>query len=111
MWEKSAWRVDGLGLIRKSYAGLKEGSNVEEQVGKVTHFYNRIRVAVLELSGELKVGDVIHFRGWTTDFAQEIASMEVEHQKVEAAGPDAEVALKVIERVRKGDAVYRVIED
>jgi putative protease len=84
---------------------------MEERIGKITHFYNRIRVAVLEISGELKVGDVVHFVGRTTDFTQGVKSMEIEHQKVESAGAGTEVALKVISRVRKGDSVYKVTEE
>lgn len=84
---------------------------MEERIGKVTHFYNRIRVAVLDVSGELKMGDVIHIVGRTTDFTQGVKSMEIEHQKVESAGPGTEIALKVISRVRKGDSVYKVTEE
>jgi putative protease len=81
---------------------------MEVKIGKVTHYYNRIEVAVLALTGELKVGDKIHIQGHTTDFEQLVSSMEIEHQKVEAAGPGDDVALKVADRVRKGDTVYRV---
>ncbi len=84
---------------------------MEKRIGKVTHYYNRIRVAVVDLSGELRVGDVIHIRGRSTGFTQAVESMEIEHEKVESAGPDAEVAIKVTDRVRKGDGVYKVIED
>lgn len=84
---------------------------MEKRIGKVTHYYSRIGVAVLELSDELKVGDVVHISGHTTDFTQRVDSMEVEHQTVQSVGPGADVALKVVERVRKGDAVYKVIEE
>jgi putative protease len=83
---------------------------MEKQIGQVTHYFKRIGVAVLELSDGLKVGDVLHIRGHTTDFTQQVASLEVEHQKVQVVGPGADVALKVGERVRRGDAVYRVTE-
>ena len=83
---------------------------MEERIGQVTHFYNRIRVAVLELTGELQVGDVVHFLGRNTDFTQGVASMEIEHQKTDAAGPGSDVALKVSHRVRGGDSIYKVIE-
>jgi putative protease len=84
---------------------------MEKRIGRVTHFYGRICVAVLELSEELQVGDVIYIRGRSTDFTQEVRSMEIEHEKVQAVGPGADVALQVLKRVRKGDAVYKVIED
>jgi hypothetical protein len=83
---------------------------MEERIGQVTHFYNRIRVAVLDLSAEVNVGDVLHFMGRTTDFTQDVESMEIEHQKVQTVGPGQEAALKVIDRVRKGDVVFRVVE-
>ncbi len=84
---------------------------MEERIGHVTHFYNRIRVAVLELTSELKVGDVVRFLGRTTDFTQGVESLEIEHRKVESVGPGQEVALKVIDRVRRGDAILKVIEE
>jgi len=81
------------------------------RVGKVTHYYNHINVAVLELTGELKVGETIHILGRITDFDQRVGSMEIEHQKIQSAGPGTEVALKVIESVRKGDVVFKFVED
>jgi translation elongation factor EF-1alpha len=84
---------------------------MEERIGQVTHFYNRIRVAVLELTGELKEGDVIHILGRTTGFTQGVESMEIEHRKVQAVGPGDEVALKVINSVHRGDVVYKVTQE
>lgn len=82
---------------------------MEIEVGQVTHFYNRLSVAVLDLSGELKVGDVIHIAGHTTDLSQRVESMEIEHRKVQSVGPGADVALEVAGRVRVGDVVYKVV--
>ncbi len=81
------------------------------RVGKVTHYFDRISVAVLELTEEVKVGETIHIHGRSTDITQRIASMEIEHQKIESAKPGDEVALKVIEPVREGDVIYKVVED
>jgi len=81
------------------------------RVGKITHYYDRIRVAVLELYDELKVGEMIHIHGRITDFIQQVDSMEIEHQKIQSAGPKAEVAIQVIEPVREGDILYKVSED
>lgn len=83
---------------------------MELRIGKVTHYYNRIGVAVLDVKGELNTGDTVHIRGANTDFTQEIASLEIDHQKVETVAPGSEVALKVNQRVRKGDLVYKVTE-
>ncbi|UCC89396.1 MAG: hypothetical protein JSV81_08830 [Anaerolineales bacterium] len=84
---------------------------MEKHIGRVTHYFKRISVAVLELSGGLKVGDAVHIQGHTTDFNQSVESMEIEHQKVQSVGPGADVAIKVIDHVRKGDAVYKVIQE
>ena len=56
---------------------------MERQIGQVTHYYNRIGVAVLNLDKGLKMGDAIRVRGRHTDFTQTVESMEIEHQKVE----------------------------
>jgi hypothetical protein len=81
------------------------------RVGEVTHYYNRIGVAVLDLERELKVGHKVVFLGRITDFSQVILSMEVEHQRIQLANPGMEVALKVAERVRKGDEIFFDVED
>jgi translation initiation factor IF-2 len=80
-------------------------------VGHVTHYYNRIGVAVIELRDELKIGDTILLLGHTTDFTQRVASMEINHQRVLEVGAGQEVAIKVDEPVRKLDQVYKVVED
>ena len=84
---------------------------MKKQIGKVTHYYSRIGVAVLQLSDELNVGDRILIMGHTTEFTQPVKSMEIEHEKVQSAGPGMEVAVKVFEPVRKGDVVYLNIEE
>jgi putative protease len=77
-------------------------------IGKVTHYFTRIEVAVIELTGELRVGDRLRIKGATTDFEQTVESMEIEHKKVQVAGPGDSIGLKVRERVRPGDRVYKV---
>jgi hypothetical protein len=77
------------------------------RIGKVTHYYNHIGVAVLELIDEIKIGDTITFLGRTTEFTQKVSSLEIEHKKVLAARPGMEVALKTDEPVRVGDAIYK----
>ncbi len=84
---------------------------MDVRIGKVTHYFDRIGVAVLDLYGDVKVGDTIHIHGRTTDFTQAIDSLEIEHQKVPSAGAGAEVALKVMEPVHEGDIVFRYAED
>jgi putative protease len=79
-----------------------------ELLGKVTHYYDKIHVAVIRLDRRLQVGERVHFLGRTTDFEQTVASMQVEHQAVMEGAPSAEVAVKVDEPVRSGDSIYRL---
>lgn len=81
------------------------------QVGTVTHYFGKVGVAVLGLSGELQVGDRIHIFGHTTDFEQIITSMEIDHKKVDSVKPGDDMALKVRDRVRCGDVVYKTVEE
>lgn len=83
---------------------------MEKEIGKITHFYNRICVAVLDLKGDLKVGDIIHVYGHTTDFVQRVDSMEINHQKIDAVSKGADVALKLEQEARSGDTVFLVTE-
>lgn len=83
----------------------------EELIGTVTHFFPKPSVGVVKLTGELKVGDRVRFHGHTTEFEQEVASMEVEHGKVDSAAAGDEVAIKVDDRVRRHDQVFRVTPD
>jgi len=76
------------------------------RVGKVTHYYNRIGVAVLELEEKLRVGDWITILGKTTDFEQVVGSMEIDHRKVIEVNPGMDVALKVDEPVRERDEIF-----
>lgn len=82
---------------------------MEEEVGKVSHYFGRIEVAIVQLSSALKVGDEIHIIGTTTDFTQAVDSIEIEHEGIQEAKPDQSVGIKVKERVREGDRVYKVI--
>jgi putative protease len=85
---------------------------MEEEIGKVTHYFNRISVAAIDIkNGELKVGDTIHIKGHTTDFYQKIESMQIEHQSVQKAEPGQSVGIKVSEPVRENDIVYKVTEE
>jgi len=77
-------------------------------VGKVTNYFTRISVAVVELSGTLKVGDRISIEGATTNFQQTVESMQIEHQSIKEAKAGQAIGLKVKDRVRPGDTVYRL---
>lgn len=79
-----------------------------ERIGEVTHFFGKICVAVLNLSKNLKIGDSVHFLGRNTDFQQEIHSMQVDHEVVTEVSAGDDVAVKVAQRVRRGDSVFRI---
>ncbi len=80
----------------------------KEEIGEVTHYFTDISVGVIELSGSLELGDTISIEGSTTDFQQEVDSMQIEHEDVEEAGAGDAVGMKVKNRVREGDKVYKV---
>lgn len=82
----------------------------EIQVGRVTHYYGKVGAAVIELqAGDLRVGDTIRIRGKTTDFSQTVESMEVDRKPVQSAGPGQVVGIKVLERARVDDRVFKEI--
>ncbi len=81
----------------------------EVLIGKVTDYFAKIGVAALLIeNGELSLGDTVHFIGHTTDYEQKIASMQIEHQAVDSAETGDGVGIKVKDRVRHGDKVYKV---
>ena len=81
----------------------------EIEVGKVTHYYTKIGVAIIEVTDAIKVGDEIHIKGHTTDFTQKIASMQVEHENVEVAEAGQSIGMAVKEHVRGHDVVYKAL--
>jgi translation initiation factor IF-2 len=81
----------------------------EEEIGVIVKFFAKPSVAALEVtSGSVAVGDVLKYNGHTTDFEQEITSMEVDNQPVQEAKAGDLVGIQVKERVREGDKVYKV---
>ena len=98
-----------VGVGKSAECGVK-GMGVK-LLGTVIHYYGNISVAVLDLKEQLSVKDLVAFRGATTDFEQEIESMQIDHQNIEVALGGQEVAVKVKDKVRIGDSVYRVDVD
>lgn len=83
----------------------------EGLVGKITHYFGKIEVGIVEITkGDLKVGDTIHIKGSGTDFEQGIDSMQIEHEQVEKAKKGEVIGLKVKDKVKEGDEVYKVVE-
>jgi translation elongation factor EF-1alpha len=87
-------------------AELSEEKLVE--VGKIAHFFSKIDVAVVELTDSLSVGDRIRIQGPTTDFEQTVDSMQIEHANVKTATKGQSIGLKVKDKVREKDTVYKV---
>ncbi len=83
-------------------------SKTLEKVGEVSHFFTKINVAVVELSASLSKGDNITIKGMTTNFEQAVESMQIEHETVEKAKKGDSIGLKVADRVREGDIVYKL---
>jgi putative protease len=79
------------------------------EVGHITHFFSKISVAVIELKAPLAVGDTILIKGPTTDFEQIVESMQIEHKNVQRADAGQSIGLKVAQRVREKDTVYKKI--
>ena len=83
----------------------------EEQVAVIVKFFAKPSVAALEVTGgTIKKGDLLRYKGHTTDFTEEVQSMEVDNQSVDEARPGDMVGVKVKERVRENDKVYKVVE-
>jgi len=79
----------------------------EKPIGEVTHYYGGIGVAIVKFNQTVKKGDTVAFRGAHTDFTQTIDSMQYDHKDIESAKKGQEVGIKVGEKVREGDKVYR----
>ncbi|HEY82036.1 MAG TPA: translation elongation factor-like protein [Dehalococcoidia bacterium] len=82
----------------------------EEEIGKVSDFFAHPVVAGIELSAPLKVGDRIHIKGHTTDLELTVTSMQINNVNVTEAKAGDAVGVKVPERVRRGDTVYKVTD-
>jgi translation elongation factor EF-1alpha len=83
----------------------------EQEVGIIVKFFAKPGVAAIEVRSEsIKIGDLLRFKGHTTDFTEKVGSMEIENQPVEEAEAGNIIGIKVKERVRENDKVYKVIE-
>ena len=81
---------------------------VEEEVGRVTDFFARPVVAGIDLTARLKVGDRVRIKGHTTDMELVVESMQIQNVNVKEAKAGDSVGIKVLDRVRRGDKVYKV---
>lgn len=77
----------------------------DQSIGKITHFYSHLGVGIIALTAPLKQGDTIHIKGHTTDFTQQVDSLQLNHQSVDEAKKGDEVGIKLDTKVRHGDTV------
>ena len=82
----------------------------KKEIGKISHYFGGPKVAAIVLTDTLRVGDRIAIQGHTTDFEMVVGSMQIEHDKIEEAKKGDNVGIKVPERVREHDVVYKIIE-
>ena len=83
----------------------------EEEVGVVVKFFAKPSVAALKITkGSIKTGDMLKYKGHTTDFTEEVKSMEIDNQTVDEATVGDMIGIKVEERVREKDIVYKVVD-
>jgi len=84
----------------------------EEKIGFVSNYFGKISVAAVDITdGTVSVGDTLHFLGHTTDFESTVNSMQIEHKSVAEAKKGDSIGIKVSEKVREGDKVYKIVAD
>jgi putative protease len=84
---------------------------MEEEIGRVTHYFHKIGVAGIEVTaGSLKVGETVHIKGHTSDFSQTVESLQQENLSVPEVKKGVSAGMKVKEHVREGDRIFRVKE-
>jgi hypothetical protein len=84
---------------------------MEKEIGHVTHFFHKINVAIIEVTADsLKIGEIIHIKGHTSDFSQPVESLQLEHQSIPEVKVGGTAGVKVKEPVREGDLVFKVEE-
>lgn len=90
-------------------AAVKSEAVEGKFIGKITHYFSNIEVAVINLTAPLKTRDTIRIvGGQETDFEQEVASMQIEHEQVKSAKKGDSVGMKITEKVHEGYKVYKI---
>jgi putative protease len=82
----------------------------KKKVGIVTHFYNKITVAIVDLQDTLNAGDMIEISGPTTNLQMTVDSIQIEHENVPTAKKGQSIGLKVPEKVKENDVVYKIVQ-
>ena len=83
----------------------------EKEIGKVAHYFDKIDVAAISITdGDLLIGDTIHIKGSTSDVTAVVESMQMDHQSVKKVSKGDDVGVKVVEKVRGHDTVFKVFD-
>lgn len=83
----------------------------EKEIGKVSHYFGKLSVGIVELTDTLKIGDTVHIKGAHDDFTQKVDSLQIAHEKVQEAKPGDAVGFVVTNKVHENDKVYKVIQE
>lgn len=84
----------------------------EKEIGYVSNYFSELSVSSVEITnGTVSLGDTLHFKGRTTDFISKVGSMQIDHEPITVAKKGDSIGVKVSEKVRKHDRVYKVTED
>lgn len=81
---------------------------MEKEVGRITHFYDKISVGVVKLNSKIKIGDQIQIKGTNTDFKQPVESMQIEHKNIQEAKAGDEIGMKFENPVKEHDTVFLI---
>lgn len=92
--------------LLKKLGFFKKVPRTDKPVGEVTHYYGNLGVAIVRFDQDVAVGKNVTFQGATTDFSQDVDSMELDHKSVNTAPRGKEVGIKVKNKVREGDKLY-----
>jgi hypothetical protein len=104
--KKSGAKKEGCQKNGKKKSAPK--TKAQKSVGVVTHFYTQIKVAIVKFKTKVSVGTKLQYKGATTDFEEEVKSMQFDHKEIKVAPKGKQIGIKVKKRVRDGDAVYIV---
>lgn len=95
--------------IKKNKKGIVKPKKIKEKnIGEITHYFPQVRAAVIKLKAPLSIADTIKIKGYTTDFTQDVESMQIDRVPIDSAKKGQEIGLLVNSRVRRHDVVYRI---
>ena len=94
--------------IKKKKPAVGKKAGAQKSIGRVTHFFGNLGVAIVKFKKPVSAGATVHFKGATTDFKAAISSMQYNHKPIARAPKNKEIGIKVKERVREGDEVFEV---